>query len=288
MIDPHDVLADPISTTPDDDAAATGPAVQIAELTVVLGGETVLDRVSLTVARGSWLSIIGPNGAGKTTLLRALIGLVPTRGSVMLDGVAVGARSRRDRARAAAVVAQNPVVPPGMSVRDYVLLGRTPHLRPLGRDGAADVLAVRDALDQLDLVRFADRPLDTLSGGERQRAFMARALAQAAPILLLDEPTTSLDVGHQQEVLELVDGLRRTNGLTVVSTMHDLTLAGQYADRLLLLDRGRGVAAGTAVEVLTEHNLDRFYGARVRVLHGDDGTLVVAPVRAGRPRQVTP
>ncbi len=139
---------------------------------------------------------------------------------------------------------------------------------------------VSRTLEQLDLVAFADRPLVTLSGGERQRAMVARALAQEAPVLLLDEPTTALDVGHQQEVLELVDRLRRDNDLTVVSTMHDLTLAGQYADRLLLLDHGEVVVSGSPEAVLTQENLARFYGARVRVLL-DGGALVVVPVRAG-------
>jgi iron complex transport system ATP-binding protein len=181
-----------------------------------------------------------------------------------------------------AFVPQSPIVPPGMSVASYVLLGRTPHLGPLGREGAHDLGVVARTLEQLDLTAFAERPLDTLSGGERQRAMVARALAQEAPVLLLDEPTTALDVGHQQEVLELVDRLRREHELTVVSTMHDLTLAGQYADRLLLLDHGQVVVSGPPEEVLTQENLARFYGARVRVLL-EGGALVVVPVRAGTP-----
>ncbi len=135
--------------------------------------------------------------------------------------------------------------------------------------------AARHALAALDLLPFAGRVLRTLSGGERQRVVVARALAQAAPVVLLDEPTTALDVGHQQEVLELVDRLRRSRGLTVVSTMHDLTLAGQYAERLLFLDSGRAVTCGRPADVLTEAFLARHYGARVRVLAGDDGPVVV-------------
>src|SRR5206468_2498861 len=144
------------------------------------------------------------------------------------------------------------VVPVGMSVLDYVLLGRTPYIAPLGRESRADLDAVQAVLERLDLTGFAARPLERLSGGERQRVILARALAQGATLLLLDEPTTALDIGHQQEVLELVDELRRDRGLTVLASMHDLSVAGEYADRLVLLSRGRVVAAGTPREVLTE------------------------------------
>jgi iron complex transport system ATP-binding protein len=165
-----------------------------------------------------------------------------------------------------------------MAVFDYVLLGRTPYIAPLGRESASDLAAVADVLDRLDLAGFADRPLATLSGGERQRVFLARALAQGATLLLLDEPTSALDIGHQQEVLELVDQLRRDAALTVLATMHDLSIAGEYADRLVLLAGGRVVAAGTPREVLTEELLATHYRARVRVVDGDQGPLIV-PVR---------
>ena len=257
-------------------------SVRARDITVELGGARILDGVSIDVAEGEWLSIVGPNGAGKSTLLRALAGLLPAGGAVSLGDRPLASMSRRDRARAVALVPQVPVVPPGVSVGDYVLLGRTPHMPPLGRESASDVAAVREALGQLDLLGFASRPLDTLSGGERQRVLIARALAQASPVLLLDEPTSALDVGHQQDVLELVDRLRAANRLTVVSTMHDLTLAGQFADRLVLLDRGQVVVAGTPEVVLTEDHLARFYGATVRVIR-EGGTIVVVPVRAGVP-----
>jgi iron complex transport system ATP-binding protein len=250
------------------------------DVSVRLGDRTVLDRVSITVADGEWVSVVGPNGAGKSTLLRALAGLVPAEGDITLGDSSLAALPRRARARLVAVVPQSPVVPPDMTVTDYVLLGRTPYISPLGREGPSDLDAVRRVLEQLDLVAFADRALDTLSGGERQRTFVARALAQAAPILLLDEPTTALDVGHQQEVLELVDRLRRENGLTVLMTMHDLTLAGEYAERLVLLDGGQVMADGPAEDVLTEENLSRFYGANVRVV-AEGGAVVVVPVRKG-------
>jgi iron complex transport system ATP-binding protein len=165
-----------------------------------------------------------------------------------------------------------------MSVGDYVLLGRTPHLGVLAREGAGDRRAASDALGRLELDALAERALASLSGGELQRAVLARALAQAAPILLLDEPTTALDIGHQQQVLELVDSLRREQDLTVVAAMHDLTTASQYGDRVVLVDRGRIVADGSAPEVLTAERIERLYGARVRVV-GDGADVVVVPVR---------
>jgi iron complex transport system ATP-binding protein len=257
---------------------APAPAVELRSVGVTLDGVPILHGVDLRVATGEWTTVIGPNGAGKSTLLRAVAGLVGANGELRLFGRDAGRLRRRERARLVATVPQAPTVPPGMAVRDYVLLGRNPHIPPLGRESPAD-LAVADAvLERLDLTGFTGRTLVTLSGGERQRVFLARALAQEAPLLLLDEPTTALDIGHQQEVLELVDELRRAHGLTVLATMHDLSIAGGYADRLVLLAGGRVVADGPAGSVLTEDLLTRHYRARVRVLPGDAGPIVV-PVR---------
>jgi iron complex transport system ATP-binding protein len=252
--------------------------ISVAGLTVRLDGALIVDRVDLDVARGEWVTIIGPNGAGKSTALRAIGGLLPFDGTVALDGVPVSRLHRRERAKTIATVAQSPVVPPAMQVFDYVLLGRTPYVPPLGRESATDLAAVAEVLAILDLSALSTRRLDTLSGGERQRVFLARALAQGARILLLDEPTSALDIGHQQEVLELVDRLRLERDLTVLATMHDLTSAGEYADRLVLLAAGRVVAAGAPREVLTEETLAEYYRVRVRVIEGEHGPLVV-PVR---------
>jgi iron complex transport system ATP-binding protein len=254
-------------------------AVELAEVSVALDGQEILRSVSLAVADGEWVTVIGPNGAGKSTLLRAIGGRLPHRGRISLFGRPAGALRRRERARLVATVPQNPVVPPGMAVLDYVLLGRTPYIPPLGRESAADLAVVDQVLARLDLTGFAGRRLESLSGGERQRVFLARALAQGATLLLLDEPTAALDIGHQQEVLELVDQLRRDAGLTVLATMHDLSLAGEYAQRLVLLAGGRVVAAGTAREVLTEQLLAEHYRARIKVIDGAHGPLVV-PVRS--------
>lgn len=258
------------------------PAVEVRGLHVSLDGSPILTGVDVVVAVGEWVTVIGPNGAGKSTLLRAVGGLLPAPGAITLFGTASGSLRRRDRARMVATVAQSPVVPPGMSVLDYVLLGRTPYIPTLGRESAADVDAVHEVLGRLDLTGLHRRELVTLSGGERQRVFLARALAQGATLLLLDEPTSALDIGHQQEVLEVVDQLRREHGLTVLATMHDLSLAGEYADRMVLLADGQVVAAGTPTEVLTEHLLATHYRASVRVVPGTHGPLVV-PVRPTRP-----
>lgn len=253
-------------------------AVSLSGLRVVLGGASILSGVDLAVEPGEWVTVIGPNGAGKSTLLRAVGGRLPHRGSISLFGTPSAALSRRARARMVAAVPQIPVVPAGMAVLDYVMLGRTPHISPLGRESSGDLAVVFSVLRRLELLPFEGRMLSTLSGGERQRAFLARALAQEAPLLLLDEPTSALDIGHQQDVLELVDELRRDASLTVLATMHDLSVAGEYADRLVLMAEGRVVAAGPPREVLTEELLAEHYHARVRVVDGEHGPIVV-PVR---------
>jgi iron complex transport system ATP-binding protein len=252
--------------------------LRIEALAVELGRRTVLDRISLEVERGRWAALIGPNGAGKTTLLRAIAGLVSHCGTVLLDGADGAGLSRRERARRVAVVPQDPVVPPAISVRDYVLLGRTPHVGYFGVERDRDRRAADRALARLGLEAFAKRWMGTLSGGERQRVVLARALAQEARILLLDEPTSALDLARQQQVLELVDRLRRDEGLTVVTAMHDLTLAASYADQVHLLSEGRLVASGAPAEVLRSRLLGEHFGATVRVFD-HDGQIVVMPFR---------
>ena len=253
--------------------------IKLSGVTAGYRGRTVVRDVSVHVPAGSWLAVIGPNGAGKSTLLKAVAGLVPSTGDVSVDGRSVAALGHRERARLIGYAPQTPSLPEGLTVTDYVLLGRTPHLGPLGRESRSDLDLVSGVLDRLDLKTLADRPLRTLSGGERQRAVLARVLAQQAGVLLLDEPTTGLDIGHAQALLELVDQLRKADGTTVVSTLHDLTLAAQYPDRVLLLDGGDVAAVGAPAEVLTADRLSRHYAASVTVLTGPDGSLVVAPTR---------
>jgi iron complex transport system ATP-binding protein len=250
-------------------------AIALDGVSVSLGGKVVVRDVHLQVEQGEWVALIGPNGAGKTTLLRAIAGLVRHDGAIALEGSPVAGLSRRERARRVAVVPQEPEIPPWLTVSEYVLLGRTPHLGPLAREGVHDGDAAARALVELDLYGLRDRTLGTLSGGERQRVVVARALAQEASIVLLDEPTAALDIGHQQQALEVLDELRVAGGLTLVAAMHDLTLAAQYADRVVLLDDGAVVADGRPEAVLTEELLGVHYGTTVRVVTVDERVAVL-------------
>ncbi|MBD0329956.1 MAG: ABC transporter ATP-binding protein [Thermoleophilia bacterium] len=261
-------------------------ALELSGVSIALGANVVVRDVSESVEEGEWVVVIGPNGAGKTTLLRAIGGLLAYDGEIKVGGEDAARLRRDDLARRVAFLPQAPVVPEDMSVADYVLLGRTPHLGWFGRERADDVAAAVLALERLDLVPYARRRLGSLSGGERQRAVLARALAQDAPLLVLDEPTAALDVGRQQQVLELVDRLRAAHGLTVLSAMHELTLAGQFADRLLLLDGGAVVASGAPSDVLTTERVARHYGASVRVVADEHGVVVV-PARAEMAAEVS-
>jgi iron complex transport system ATP-binding protein len=253
-------------------------AIDLNRVSVTLGGHVVVRDVDVEIEEGQWVALIGPNGAGKTTLLRAIAGLVEFQGAISLHGRPTSALRRRELSRLVAVVPQEPSTPPWMTVAEYVLLGRTPHLGALAREGRRDVNAATRALERLDLLSYRERPLGTLSGGEKQRAVVARALAQEASTIILDEPTAALDIGHQQQALELLDALRGESGLTLVAAMHDLTLAAQYADRMILLDEGRVVADGPPAEVLTEQVIARHYDASIRVVDVQ-GRIAVVPSR---------
>ncbi|HLK01244.1 MAG TPA: ABC transporter ATP-binding protein [Streptosporangiaceae bacterium] len=250
--------------------------IQLDDLRVDLERTPVVKGVSTAISTGGWHALLGPNGSGKTTVLRAIAGLIPYRGTITVDGATPKAR---DRARLIAYVPQAPTLPPDMLVSEYVLLGRTPYLRYLAGPGRHDHEVSRNAIERLDLAEFARRRLGTLSGGEVQRVVLARALAQEPRTMLLDEPTSSLDIGHQQHVLELIDELRTSGGLTVVSTLHDLTTASQYAHQLVLLDHGQVAAQGTPGEVLTAERIAEIYDARVHVATDESGHTIVTPAR---------
>jgi iron complex transport system ATP-binding protein len=245
------------------------------------GTSCALDGVSEEVPSGQWLGVIGPNGAGKTTLLRSIACLVPHAGTITIDGHPVSRLRRRRLARLVAYVPQLPGLPPEMTVGDYVLLGRTPHIGYLRMETPADRKICVGLLDRMGLAPMAARRLGTLSGGELQRVVLARALAQQAPVLLLDEPTSALDLGRRVAALELVDELRREQTLTVLSVVHDLTLAGQFADRLLLLDGGRAAAAGDPASVLRDDVLTGPFGTGLHVLTTPHGERVVTSRRTG-------
>ncbi len=252
--------------------------VEVQSLSVRYANALALRCVSDAVQPGEWLGVIGANGAGKSTLLRALAHLVPYEGVVRIDGANAAPLSRRHFARLVAFVPQKPELPQQMRAIDYVVLGRTPHLGYFGVDGDHDRARCASLLERLGLGAKIERTLGTMSGGELQRLVLARALAQEAPVLLLDEPTSALDLGRRVEALELVDELRHERGLTVISALHDLTLAAQFATRLLLLHEGSVVATGSPAEVLDETALGHYFGARVQVLLSD-GELIVIPRR---------
>jgi cobalamin transport system ATP-binding protein len=244
------------------------------------GTACALAGVTARVPAGEWLGIIGPNGAGKSTLLRSIACLVPHDGKITIGGEPASGLRRRRLARLVAYVPQMPELPPEMPVGDYVLLGRTPHIGYLRMETDADRRICAGLLDRLALAPLAGRRLATLSGGEQQRVVLARALAQEAPVLLLDEPTSALDLGHRVDALELIDELRRERSLTVLSAVHDLTLAGQFADRLLLLDGGRAVASGPPASVLRADVLGAHFGPGVQVLVTEAGELAVLSRRS--------
>lgn len=257
-------------------------------LTVERGGATVVHGVDLRVDRGDWVSIVGPNGAGKTSLLHALAGLLSLgrggRGSSdarLSGGLEVAGADprrvhRRGMARAVALMPQRPVVPDGITVAELIALGRTPHIGRFGVESAGDRRVVDDVIARLGLEDLAGRQAAQLSGGELQRVVLGRALAQQPEILLLDEPTSALDIGHQQQVLDLVERMRIEEGITVVGAMHDLTLAAHYGRRMIMMAQARVVADGRPEQVLQADRIDDVYGSRVEVLDRG-GNVVVLP-----------
>lgn len=243
--------------------------------------EPALDGVSLTLAPGELVAIGGPNGSGKTTLLRAMLGLVPlARGTVELAGTPVQRWSRRELARTLGVVSQREETVFPVRVSDTVMLGRYAHLGSLSPEGPEDRAAVAEALRRCDVAELRDRSTDTLSGGEWQRVRLARALAQEPRALVLDEPTASLDVRHEMEVFELVRSLVN-GGLAAIVVTHHLNLAARYADRLLLLGRGRIAAEGRPAEVLRREVVTRVFEWPVAVTSWWDGSPQMVPLRPG-------
>ena len=244
----------------------------------------LLRQVSVDVARGSLTGLLGPNGCGKTTLLKLLSGVIaPRDGSVSLDGTPLSARSRRDIARRIAVVPQETHPAFEYTALEMVLMGRHPHLGTFQLEGPADVGAAREAMLATGTLHLADRQFSTLSGGEKQRVVIASALAQAAGVLLLDEPTASLDLGYQLEVAALLQRLNRERGVTMVLATHDLNLAASLCDRLVLMRAGRVIASGPAAEVLTKAHVQQLYDVEADVrFHEAAGHLTVTPVRRTR------
>jgi iron complex transport system ATP-binding protein len=247
-------------------------------------GPPVLRDVSVEIPAGARLGILGPNGSGKTTLLKLLAGvLAPTGGTVILDGAPIATLSRRDVARRIAMVPQETHPAFDYTVLELALMGRYPHLGAFEVEGAADVAIAHEALAATGTLAFAARGFSTLSGGEKQRVVIASALAQQTSVLLLDEPTASLDPGYQLEIAELLLGLHRDRGLSLVLSTHDLNLAAAVCDRLVLLLDGAIVASGPTAEVLTSERIEALYGIDAEVrFHERAGHAVVVPLRRSR------
>jgi iron complex transport system ATP-binding protein len=242
-------------------------------------GQPVLRGVDLDATRGELLAIIGPNGCGKTTLLRVLSGVLAfERGGVAIDGIDVRGIRPAAMARRIAVVAQGAGLPERFSAFEVTVMGRTPHLGLLQSEGAHDIDVVRAAMQHADCWHLRSRPVEELSGGERQRVIIARALAQEPDLLLLDEPTSHLDIQHQVDTFRLTLELCREHQLAAVAVVHDLTLAAMFADRVALMADGAIVACGAPGEVLVPETIERVYGLAVRVLeHPATGRPIVVP-----------
>jgi iron complex transport system ATP-binding protein len=255
-------------------------SLEVAGATVAYGDRVVLDDLDLVVPPGRISIIVGANACGKSTLLRAMARLLaPTSGSVLLDGAPITAMPTKKVATVLGLLPQTPIAPEGIVVADLVGRGRYPHQGLFSRWTAADDAAVAEALEATGSLELAERPVDELSGGQRQRVWISMALAQQTDVLLLDEPTTFLDVSHQVDVLDLVTDLNRARGTTVVIVLHDLNLAARYADHLFAVKEGRIFASGTPREVVTSETVEAVFGMASRVI--DDpvtGTPLVVPI----------
>lgn len=242
--------------------------LEIQSLFVSYGERPVLHGVDLAVPAGAILALIGPNGSGKTTLIRAVSGLIKPQGGKMLaQGRDLAQLSPAQRARLIAVVPQARSLPPAFTAWETVLLGRTPYLNWLGQISGKDEAAARDAMTRTETLDLADRRMGELSGGEQQRVLLARALAQASPVLLMDEPTAHLDLQHQLHQLEQVRSLARESGLAVLVVLHDLNLVARYADQVVLLVKGKVAARGNPLEVLNTETLSQAYHVPLEVHH---------------------
>ena len=246
-------------------------ALHVKDVSVGYGERTVLDALNVDIKRGAVTSIVGPNGCGKSTLLRTMSRLLnPTKGEIVLDGKSIHDIPTRKLATQLGLLPQTPIAPDGIVVADLVGRGRTPHQGILGRWSQQDYDIVAEALETTGISDLAERSIDELSGGQRQRVWIAMALAQRTETLLLDEPTTYLDVKHQLDVLDLLTELNRDRGTTIVMVLHDLNLAARYSDELVAVSGGKVFAHGHPREVITKEN--------VKSVFGIDSVIITDPV----------
>jgi ABC-type cobalamin/Fe3+-siderophores transport system ATPase subunit len=245
---------------------------------------TIIPELSVAIPDGSFTVIVGPNACGKSTLLRALARMLkPRAGTVMLDGEAIGSRPSKEVARQLGLLPQSPIAPEGISVADLVARGRYPHQKMLRQWSREDERAVAAAMEATNVAALSERIVDELSGGQRQRVWLAMALAQETPILLLDEPTTYLDIAHQVEVLDLCAELRRERGRTLVAVLHDLNHACRYATHLVAMREGAIVAEGDPAEIVDAELVEAVFGLPCRVIEDpESGAPLVIPVAGGR------
>ena len=275
-------------TRPESTEPRTSPRqasrLQARTLGLGYGGRDVVTGLDLDLPTGRVTAVVGPNACGKSTLLRGLARLLtPTRGTVLLDGVSIAERPTREVARVLGVLPQQPVAPEGLTVVDLVGRGRHPHHGLLRRWTRADEEAVVEALVATDTLHLSDRLVDTLSGGQRQRVWLALTLAQRSEVLLLDEPTTFLDLAHQVDMLDLVDTLNATRGTTVVMVLHDLGLACRYADHLVAMRDGAIIVQGAPSDVITTETVRTVFGLDAHVLPDPvTGTPLVVPAGGRR------
>ena len=248
-------------------------------LTIRYRDRTIVPRLDLVIPPGRITAIVGPNGCGKSTLLKALTRLIPAKeGRVVLDGTELRSRSAKDLARTIGLLPQSPTAPEGIAVADLVSRGRHPHQKAFARFTAHDGEVVAGALAATGTAELADRPVDELSGGQRQRVWIAMALAQETDILLLDEPTTFLDLSHQIDVLDLLADLNQLQGTTIVMVLHDINLAARYADHLIAMRAGEIVADGPPGDVLTEELISEVFDLHAVVMTDPvSGTPIIIP-----------
>lgn len=240
--------------------------LSLEKITLGYADLIVLQQVSLTVEPGEVLAVVGPNGVGKSTLVKVASGVIPPmRGQVRIADELLERLSAAERARLVSVVPQATNLPPAFGAQEVVLMGRTPYLGWLGSEGASDLEAAREAMRQTETLELANRPVGQLSGGEQQRILIARALAQTAPVMLLDEPTAHLDLRHQDQVLSLIRRLADERGLAVLLALHDLNLVSRFADRVALLSDGTVRKQGRPEQVLQPEVLAEAYGIQIHV-----------------------